>query len=187
APMDEETEALLAAGMKPFSSWKNQGRATPAAALETLLWAGMTPDYDALARMIAFDERGKAKLDAWFLTLTPDLRARFGTAERALAPAFAEEYIWFQRFGMAGRTARQRLAYKLVAVGEPDRGGTARLQVLFPAFSDPDRPSEVMLRRQPDGWQCARFGESMVEHFTERIDPVTGELRAAPEKRVSPP
>lgn len=187
AALDPETEALLAAGMKPMSQWRNQGRATPAAALETLFWAALNGEFDALAPMITFTEPGKVKLDAWFQRLSPELRARLRTPERAIAPAFAAEYPWFQRLHLHQQTARQQPAFKVVGIGEPDRGGTATLKVVFSYNSDPDRPSEIHLRQEPDGWQCARLSESMVERFTARIDPTTGELRSAPEPPVFAP
>lgn len=181
AAVDEATAALLAAGMKPMSAWRNLGRATPVEALETFLWAGLNADLDVVATMIAFDPAGKAKLDAWFLTLPPAVHAKYGTAERVIAPAFATkfQFSWMLNMQLA-QAAGQPTGYKIVGIGQPDRGGTVHVQAVFSHGSDPDRPERIPLPSSPDGWRIARFGESMVDQFVTRIDPVTGEPCATP-------
>jgi hypothetical protein len=179
AAVDEATAALIAAGMKPMSAWRNLGRATPAEAFETVLWAGLNGDLDILATTIAFVPAGKAKLDAWFLTLPPSVRAKYGTPERVIAPLFANDFPWLSRMTLNLQSSRQPVGYKLVGVGEPDRGGHAALQVLFSFSTDADRPERIHMWSSPDGWRAARFAESMVDRFVERIDPATGEPRVA--------
>lgn len=175
--------------MKPTSEWQNGGRATPHAAFETMLWAWRERDYDVLATLINFTPEGKVALDAWFAGLPESTRAKFATAERAIAPAFAERTAPIGRmtsmFHAEGR--RYELGYKFVPVPPdprmaPDAG---RLAVLYSFTPDAARPETVHMVQTDGGWKFGRMGDTMVPFFAERIDPATGEL--LPPVTVTPP
>lgn len=70
-------ETMVAAG-----EWKNAGRVTPAAAVETLLWAASRHDVDALASMLIFDAELRPAVDRFFADLPEALQTQHGTVER---------------------------------------------------------------------------------------------------------
>jgi len=67
------------------AAWSNEGRATPRAAVATLLWAAAGGDLAVLRDMLAFDEATRAKARAWFDSLPPAGRAQYGTPEELMA------------------------------------------------------------------------------------------------------
>lgn len=73
-------EAPLAA-----AQWRNVGHATPAAAVETLLWAAAGGDVERLAETLVQAPETRARAEALFASLPPDLRREHATPERLMA------------------------------------------------------------------------------------------------------
>jgi hypothetical protein len=69
----------------PAASWRNAGAASPAAALETVLWAAAGGDVDAFSRCIQFDVSGLKAAQALLASLSPAERARHGGPAQLLA------------------------------------------------------------------------------------------------------
>jgi hypothetical protein len=69
----------------PSGEWKNAGAATPAAALETVLWAAAGGEVAALAQRIQFDVAGKRAADALFESLSPAEKAKHAGPAHFLA------------------------------------------------------------------------------------------------------
>jgi hypothetical protein len=77
--------ALTSPPLIPASEWKNAGRATPVAAVETFLWAAARHDTDAVAAMLGFGGNLRQSVDAFFSALPEALRTQYGTVDRLLA------------------------------------------------------------------------------------------------------
>jgi hypothetical protein len=69
----------------PGREWRNAGRATPAAALETVLWAAAGGDVDAMAECVVFDGAAVNAARALHARLGPELRAQCPTPEKLVA------------------------------------------------------------------------------------------------------
>ncbi len=69
----------------PASEWRNEGAATPAAALETVLWAAAGGEVDVLAQRIRFDPAARTAALELLQSLSPESRARHGSPEQLLA------------------------------------------------------------------------------------------------------
>ena len=78
-------------GPLPASAWRNAGSATPAAALETVLWAAAGGEVDALAGLLRFDVGVRARVDAMFAGLPDSVRTEYGTPERLIAALTARD------------------------------------------------------------------------------------------------
>ena len=90
----EQKERALARAALPLiaaSEWKNAGRATPAATVETLLWAESRRDIDALAAMVAFDASLRPMVDRFFAVLPESRRAAAGSVEHLVAEFIAKD------------------------------------------------------------------------------------------------
>jgi len=70
---------------RPAGAWRNVGRATPAAALETALWAAVGGDIETLATTISLDERALATAIAVMDRLPADVRQQYGSPEEFVA------------------------------------------------------------------------------------------------------
>jgi RNA polymerase sigma factor (sigma-70 family) len=81
------TKPPLAPGMVPAAAWQNRGRATPGAALETLLWAKEGVDFATMGKMMQFDPRARAAAEEVFASAPADVRAKleFTTPEEMVA------------------------------------------------------------------------------------------------------
>lgn len=71
--------------MLPVADWKNAGIATPAAALETALWAAAAGDVEALAGLLSIDPVVRTKVNGLLMNLPVSLRPDYGTPERLIA------------------------------------------------------------------------------------------------------
>lgn len=74
----------------PSRQLRNIGHDTPAACVETALWASLDGDVETLASIICIPQAGRGKIDAYIGTLPKD-RSNFRTAEEMVALAFAFE------------------------------------------------------------------------------------------------
>jgi len=71
--------------MIPAHDWKNVGRATPAAAVQTALWAAAGGDLNTLSGMVNLNAESQAKVEAALAGLPDQIRASLGTPERMMA------------------------------------------------------------------------------------------------------
>jgi len=69
----------------PSAQWRNTGAATPAAALETVLWAAAGGDLEALAARIRLDGVARTAALELLQALPADLRAKCSTPEQLMA------------------------------------------------------------------------------------------------------
>ena len=75
----------------PAGSWKNAGRASPTAALETILWAGSTANVDALSTTLVLDAEAAALAQQRFDAAAPAQQQEYGTPLRMLATLMAKD------------------------------------------------------------------------------------------------
>jgi len=90
APSTAPKKSIPAAFI-PASDWKNVGGATPAAALQTALWAAAGGDLETLTRMLYLDAKVKAQADQLFAGLPDAVRQQYGSAERLIALLTAKD------------------------------------------------------------------------------------------------
>lgn len=91
AAVAKPREPSILEGPLPASAWKNAGTATPAAALETVLWAAAGGEVDALAGLLRFDAGVKARMEGLFAGLPESVRTEYGTPERLIAALTARD------------------------------------------------------------------------------------------------
>jgi hypothetical protein len=75
----------------PASQWKNAGRATPEAVLETTLWAAAGGDVDALAKGLVFEPGAREKVETLIASLPADARRQYSTPEHLVALLTAKD------------------------------------------------------------------------------------------------
>jgi hypothetical protein len=76
---------VLAPGMIPADAIQNVGRATPAAAMQTGLWAQSRGETSTFMAGVAFDPECKAKMDELFTGLSAEEQQYFQSPERLVA------------------------------------------------------------------------------------------------------
>lgn len=67
------------------NEWTNAGRANPAAALETALWAAAGGDVDQLATTLDLEPEARTRAEAILAGLPSAARGQYGTADRLVA------------------------------------------------------------------------------------------------------
>ncbi len=85
------TRPSLVGNALAFSLWTNAGRTTPAAALETGLWASANGDIDTLTSLLVFDPEARHEAGALFARLPEALRQEFVSPERLVAVLAAKD------------------------------------------------------------------------------------------------
>jgi hypothetical protein len=69
----------------PVSAWTNVGRATPSAALQTILWASVRGDRTLLAQVFALDPAAETSAASWWEQLSPTDREKLGSLNSLVA------------------------------------------------------------------------------------------------------
>jgi hypothetical protein len=169
AQMLARPPTVVDSAMKQAAEWRNAGFATPAASVETQLWALTSGNFDVAATAIILSRETKQKADAFFSTLSVDVRAKFGSSERLFAPMFTpwgkkgySEPVAFQVLGVTEEGPN----FVYVKAWTRDRNGHEG-EMRFP------------LTRDSGGW---RFGPielgSWWETAAARVDRTTGAILA---------
>lgn len=81
----KEPERFAPGAEMPAAAWRNAGAATPAAALETVLWAAAGGDVETFARRIRFDAGAREAAQQLLRSLPPAEQARHASPEHLLA------------------------------------------------------------------------------------------------------
>lgn len=84
-------ESPIPVKLIPSSEWKNAGRATAGAAVETVLWAAAGGDVEVLTNSIQLDESARAKAAALLARLPEATRAEYGSPEKLIALFLAKD------------------------------------------------------------------------------------------------
>ena len=84
-------ESPIPVKLIPASDWKNAGRATVPAAVETLLWAAAGGDVDALAKAIQLEPSAQVKAQELFARLPESTQAQYGSPDKLVALFMAKD------------------------------------------------------------------------------------------------
>jgi hypothetical protein len=130
----------------------NAGRATPGAAFQTLIWAAMKGEDDAMAAAVTVTGRTREKAEALLAELPAEARAKYPTPEKLAALFFAngilEELHSFQVLDHTATDATH-----------------AKLRVRFPGAR---KESSVPMALGPDGWRIV-IGEKQIDMIRARL------------------
>lgn len=84
-------ESPIPVKLIPSSEWRNVGRTTVNAAVETVLWAAVGGDVEALTNSIVLDESARAKAEALMARLPEATRAEYGSPEKLISLFLAKD------------------------------------------------------------------------------------------------
>jgi len=84
-----EDRALRPGIWAPEATWKNRGRGSPEAAMETMLWAASGGNLDALKETLSINDETRAKAEELLTTLPGTARSQYSTPEDLLAVVIA--------------------------------------------------------------------------------------------------
>jgi hypothetical protein len=138
----------------PVSEWKNTGKATPEATIETTLWAAVGGEIDTLASVLAFKPGSKARVDAWFAGLSEQTRQQYGTPEKVIALMIAQEAATLSGMQVIGQKQ----------LGPDDVGMRIRVSGTDGAIKD----DTFFLHRATDGWKMV-LPDNAVEKFARKL------------------
>ncbi len=146
--------AETGAGNVPAQQWKNAGKLTPEATMETVLWSALGGEVDVLANTIGFTPSARTKADAWFAGLTQPVREQYGSPEKVIALMIAKD--------AATLSSMEVLAQRELT---PDNVGV-RIRVANEQGQTKDQT--YLLTRNPDGWRMM-MTDSVVEKFARQL------------------
>jgi len=128
----------------PASAWKNAGRATPAAAFESILWAATHGEIDALAGMLDFRASGAdRKLEELFAGLPAEVRAQYGSPEKLFATL------------LAAQIPPAVAAMGVVPQEDPGARNATKINVRLEGLEGRQKDMTYGFVRYPDGWRFA--------------------------------
>lgn len=149
----EKTGESVATKLVPVAQWKNAGKGTPEAGVETALWAANGGDVETLRGMLTFTDSARAKAEAWFAGLSENVRREYGSAENVIALLIARD--------AASLTGMQVLGKKEVS---PNDVG---VRVRF-AADDKTKDDTFLMHRGADGWRLL-LPDQAVESFARKL------------------
>jgi hypothetical protein len=89
ARKNAEDRALRPGIWAPAAAWKNRGRGSPEAAMETMLWAASGGDLNALKETLSINDETRAKAEEMLTTLPGAARSQYSTPDDLLAVVIA--------------------------------------------------------------------------------------------------
>jgi len=137
-------------GLARLEYFQNRGRATPSAALETLVWAAITGDEAKLAEVTTLNSATRARAEAFLAELSAEERAKW-TPEKLGQLWFSGLFTELSALQIVGETTIAP-GETLVRLRLAGRGGEEKLT----------------LRQTPDGWRVLAPGAA-VDHLKKRL------------------
>ena len=137
-------EPSITEDLMPANTWKNAGRATPVATMETVLWAAAGGDVDTLASLLVLDSPAKEKAERMLAGL-PATEGRPRSGEALIAMLTAKD-VPLGSAKIAGLKA------------DPADAKRMRVVVMLLPPESPDRKSKLSqfsLHADAGGWKIA--------------------------------
>ena len=131
--------------MIPAHDWKNVGRATPAAAVETALWAAAGGELNTLAGMMYLNTEGRAKVESALAGLPEQIRPSLGTPERMMA------MLAMKDLPLSSMQALQ-VSAPLEGPGIPVNPDVAVVQLKLQNADGATKSTKLTLRQGSAGW-----------------------------------
>lgn len=136
----------------PGTEYRNEGQATPVAAMQTLAWSCDQGDAARMEQLIRFDEAARPKAEAFFRSLPPQARAQWATPE-AMAAALL----------ISGGINSPYPVDNIIAQARVEELGAGRKVVHLPGTSR----ERMEFQETADGWKYA-ISEAMVDDYIRR-------------------
>lgn len=149
---DVPVDQSVAGSRVPGAEYRNEGQATPVAAMQTLAWSCDQGDAARMERLIHFDEAARPKAEAFFDSLPPQVRAQWATPE-AMAAALLISGGLSSPYPVASIIARARV----------EELGAGRRVVHLPGTSR----ERMEFQQTADGWKYG-ITEAMVDDYIRR-------------------
>ncbi|MGC4071177.1 MAG: hypothetical protein QM760_01390 [Nibricoccus sp.] len=137
-------------GMMRLENMQNVGKATPAAALQTLLWAAMKGDDQVMTKILGWDPKVRPQAQALIDGLPAEMRARYPTPEAVTALVFANHVLGVPAIHITKTTYQD--------------ASTVSLTVKGLTSADQHLP----MRLGPGGWQLIA-GEPMLKGLSRLL------------------
>jgi hypothetical protein len=138
----------------PANDLKNVGKATPEAAVQSVISAAIGADVDGLANGLVFTPAGRAKADAWFATLSDSTRQQYGSPEKIIALMVAKD--------AAGLSGMQVLGQKEISAND------VGVRVRFANNDGQSKDDNLIMHRADDGWRLL-LNDTVVQKFANKL------------------
>jgi hypothetical protein len=158
---EAEARGLPVGEWLPPTQWQDRGQNTPAATVQTILWAATGGDTARLATMLYFDESVRAKLGQVYAALPAHVRATYAGPEQLMAaftakaiPVGDAQVIWQQQSGPDDAVACIWInnSAPTLSLETPETSVTDKTPPKLPATA---KRSQALLtmRRSNEGWR----------------------------------
>lgn len=157
-------DGVLESEMHPLA---NKGWETPAAMFETMLWAMQNGDWEIVSRGFNLDVATKIKADAFFAGLAPEIRERYGTAERFFAHAWCQAASKSQAEWIA--------AMQVFETKRVDGPAPLKVRMWGRDRTGKESGADIRFERQGTAWALSpEIASGAVRRLIATMDPVTG-------------
>lgn len=149
--------------------FSNLGQATPSAAFQTLIWAIISEENDALVPLFAISPAGRAKLREILAPMSPAIKEQYSPPEKLVGMLAARDFLDEEGFEIAGTSP-------------PDNEGRAILRVLRVRNGRKNKlEKKYPLQLGPTGWQLP-ITDKMIDEIHGVLE--SANMYIAPRTRV---
>jgi RNA polymerase sigma factor (sigma-70 family) len=158
--------ALAPGAVRPITTLHNAGSATPAAALESLIWSKENLDFETLNHLLAFTAEVQAKADALYAEMPKDELDQLGLSKSSKLVAFC--------FGGLGE---QYTGIQVLETGQfnPD---TVGFRTLLQSPDGEMAHADFVFQRIADEWYWV-FPNNLIDDLPGELDQRATALQAA--------
>jgi hypothetical protein len=144
------------ANVRRASEWRFCGQASPADAVESVLWSARSGDVDHLASLITFEPGARQRAEEMFAGLTEEARAQYGSPEKIIATMAAAQIP----------TDYSAMAALSQTEPSPD---SALLSLRLEDGTGVQRDLTLKFQRYEDGWSLD-VPAAVVDRFAAQLD-----------------
>lgn len=141
--------------LMPAGAWKNAGKGTPEAAVESLMWASDSGDLEVLANSILLDAAARESAAAILARLPDATRRTYDTPEKLVALFLA----------------RDTDARAMQVLGANLAGDDALVSLRLQKADGKTKEEGYQFRRTSDGWRLVVPGKSVEKMGKKLTDP----------------
>lgn len=138
----------------PVAELRNSGLATPESAAQTLLWAAVAGDLDAIAGSLTLTPAARQKADEWFSRQSDETRRQYGNPEKLMALMLARDAGRLSGMGVLGQDT----------LGSDD----TILRLRFASEDGKTKDDTLPFHRSAAGWQL-QLSERAVERLARQL------------------
>lgn len=152
---------------------RNLGQATPSAAFQTLIWAIISEENNALVPLFAISPAGRAKLCEILAPMSPAIQEQYNSPEKLVGMLAARDFLDEEGFEIAGTKSPDKEGRVALRVLQVRNGRKNKLEKAYP------------LQLGPTSWQFL-ITDKMIDDVPRMLESASMYIAPQPQGSARP-